>query len=370
MIEKFTFDDVLINPSWTHINSRMDVDISSNFSRNVKLRIPISSANMRTVTDSNMCKAMSDEGGIGILHRGFGPIHDHFLEITKIKNENFGISIGIIGWKQLLDELVLHKVKKEFDDSVHYDYFFPKVVVLDVANAANDKVYEEVKKIIQYKNRLKEHTELNFDIVVGNIATTEAAKIYKELDIDGIKVGIGPGSCCSTRIMTGIGVPQLSAIIEIASVLKRSDITLIADGGIEKPADFCKAIAAGADCVMMGKILAYAKESPDWGPIMEQVPSYNRLPIGKGYDWQPTMDWRKEYKGESTFAINRTYEGVSHVLKSFGEPKSLKEIIKDYEGGLRSSMSYCNAMNIQHYQENTEFIKVSTNTLIENKTRG
>ncbi|MBU1067529.1 IMP dehydrogenase, partial [Patescibacteria group bacterium] len=224
-------------------------------------------------------------------------------------------------------------------------------IVIDVANAANERVYEFTKKVCSLKNAYG-----GFDVVVGNIATAEAAKKYKELDIDGLKVGVGAGATCTTRLMTGVGVPQLAAIRDVVSVLRKSDIKIIADGGISQPGDAVKALSAGADSVMMGKVLAFAKESPGWN---FKAPEYG------------VKQWTKIYKGEASFRPDRTHEGVTHniILDVGKEPKPVEEILLDYTGGLRSAMSYLNAQNIKHLQENAVFIEVSTNTLIENRTR-
>ena len=348
MTEK-TFDDVLLRPCWSSIKSRMDVDVSTHFSRNVKLDIPFASANMRTVTDAQTCNALAKVGGIGILHRYFGNEEDWINEICKIDwITTWGLSIGTSTPFEWF-ETIQYRINNEENNIPGSN-----VIVIDVANAANDCVFEFTKKVINF---FKKHPSYyKPDIVVGNIATAEAAKKYKELDIDGLKVGVGAGATCTTRLMTGVGVPQLAAIRDVVNVLRKSDIKIIADGGISQPGDAVKALSAGADSVMMGKVLAFAKESPGWN---FKAPEYG------------VKQWTKIYKGEASFRPDRTHEGVTHniILDVGKEPKPVEEILLDYTGGLRSAMSYLNAQNIKHLQENAVFIEVSTNTLIENRTR-
>jgi len=355
MIKALTFDDILMPPKWSDVESRNQCNTSSNFSRNVRLTVPIASANMRTVTGPEMCNAMALAGGIGILHRAHPAFKDWRADIDKIDKydiDQYGISIGInTGWKDILD----------------YVYNFnklnspkPRVVVIDVAHAGNSVIYSFVQEVIEYRKTLTPKVLQNWDIVVGNIATAEAASMYKKLDIDGLKVGVGPGAACTTRIMTGCGVPQFTAIQEISRVLKHSNITLIADGGIQQPGHAAIALAAGADCVMMGKVLSYAKESPGWTTKSE---------ISK---FTPSSDqWVKTYQGEASFREDRAPEGVKqHIVLAAGEePETVNTIMERYKDYIQSSMSYQNARTIEHFQENATFIEVSTNTLIENKPR-
>lgn len=342
-----TFDDVLLRPVWSDKKSRMGDDISTagRASKNVEISIPIMSANMRTVTDANMCNAMAKAGGIGILHRYFNDnLYDWFSEIGKI-TELYGMSVGYEKWSGVLTEL--------FEPTADWveQLRLPAIVVYDVANAANEHIFQDVQKLIKYRDDIETLRNYRFDIIVGNIATAEAAFRYKELNIEGLKVGIGPGSACTTRLMTGCGVPQLTAIQEVFAVLNGTEITLIADGGIEKSGDMCKALAAGADCVMMGKQLAYAKESPGW------------------YYDEKTRWYLKDYKGEASFAVNRVPEGKALGLRLSHEPHVVQHITTEYGGSLRSCLSYCNAYGLRDLKTNANIIEVSTNTLIENHVR-
>lgn len=359
MNKGLTFNDVLLPPKWgTDIKSREECDTSSFFSRNVRLAVPVASANMRTVTGIEMCTAMAKTGGIGILHRNWENTNAWADAIETLGHAvpsygNYGISIGLTNWPYIMTEVYIIRQNHPFP--------VPKVVVLDVAHAGNDNALHSVETLIMYrKDKMLADRIPRFDIVVGNIATAEAASRYKELDIDGIKVGVGGGAACTTRIMTGCGVPQLGAVMDIARVLKHSKIKLIADGGITEPGDVVKALAAGANCVMMGKELSMAKESTGWENLNTKkfTPSANH--------------WCKTYEGEASFRNDRAPEGVKqNILLPIGQsPKTVKEIIVDlYHDGIQSGMSYQNAKTIPQLQENAEFIEVSTNTLIENKAR-
>ncbi len=337
MTRGLTFDDILMPPKWSDIKSRKDCDTTSRFSRNIPLAIPIASANMRTVTDACMCDAMSEAGGIGILHRYFPDRTGWISEIKKIAPKTlWGISFGLntpVDFISRIEELVHSGVLPTY----------PKVIVVDVANAENEHVFNYVKNLIDWLN--DDGLRKTVDIVIGNIATAEAARRYKMLDIDGLKVGVGPGAACTTRIMTGCGVPQFTAIQEISRVLKHSDITLIADGGIQQPGHAAIALAAGADCVMMGKVLSMAKEAPGWD------------------------HWEKVYQGEASFREDRSPEGVKQIIKVSEPPEPVSLIMYRYKDYIQSSMSYQNAKTIHHFQENATFLEVSTNTLIENKPR-
>lgn len=356
MSKGLTFDDVLMPPKWaTNIKSREECDVKSRFSRNVSINIPIASANMRTVTDAKMCKAMYQSGGIGILHRYFENQEAWLKEILKLSPDTiWGMSIGVENY-DFANSKAIVTLMDAMENGI-----FPSVLVIDVANAENNAILEFVKQVIEGRQHLYlEYPNHWPDIVVGNIATAEAASRYKELDIDGLKVGIGPGAACTTRIMTGCGVPQFTAIREVARVLSHSDITLIADGGIKNPGDAAKALAAGADCVMMGRMLAVAKESPGW----------KHSEIG---EYSGPVIYRKTYQGEASFRQDRAPEGVKQeiVLAPDDSPKPVSEILETYKDYIQSSMSYQNARNIYHFQANVTFEEVSNNTLIENNPRG
>jgi IMP dehydrogenase len=336
MREYYTFDDVLIRPSYSEINSRTEIDLSQNF-LGLNLRIPVISANMDYITGSKMAVAMWEEGGLGIIHR-FGEwdlLLDDIDEVALLTN-TVAVSVGTRSPEEALYRLV-------WLEKVYSGDKFTKIVTVDVAHGHHLKVLNLVKEI---KNRFPD-----WKIIAGNVATAEGVSDLIADGADAIKIGIGPGSVCTTRIVTGVGVPQLSAILECSRRAKDSGIPVIADGGIRTAGDIVKALAAGADVVMLGSLLSGTDETP--GDIID---------TGRGRRV-------KRYQGQSIFGTNDalfTREGISGFVDSKGP---VSGVLKQLMGGLRSGMSYVGARNLQQLRENTEFIKVSPNTTIENHPR-
>ena len=329
----FTFEDVLIAPAYSDIETRESVDVGSDF-LGLKLEIPILSSNMDYVTGSRMAIAMWEAGGLGIIHR-FCPWEaqqDNIRRVWEIGAPAI-ISVGIRDFKESLRRIAW----------VDGNFIGTKIVCIDVAHGYHQKVSNLIKIV---KNRYAD-----WKIIAGNVATDDAAFYLAASGADAIKVGIGPGSVCTTRIVTGVGVPQLSAIIEVARALKGQNVSIIADGGIRTSGDIVKALAAGADVVMLGHLLAGATESP--GEVIE------------------TGDGRKlrKYRGQSIFGVNGdryVREGVSGYVEEKGP---VGGILKQLIGGLRSGMSYCGAHNLKELQEKTTFIPVSHHTQQESLPR-
>ena len=238
--EALTFDDVLLLPRYSKILPS-DTDISIKLSQKLKLKAPFLSSAMDTVTESRMAIAMARSGGIGIIHRNLD-IKKQSQEVIKVKKNDLfvGAAIGTS-----YDDLKRAKIL--IDSGVD-------LLVIDTAHGHSEKVLKILSKI----------KKLNFSlpICVGNIATSEAAQKLYNSGADIIKVGIGPGSICTTRMVAGIGVPQITAIMEVYKVLKGKKIKIISDGGIKFSGDIAKALAAGADAIMMGSIFAGTEESP------------------------------------------------------------------------------------------------------------
>ena len=238
--EALTFDDVLLLPRFSKILP-LNTDISVDLSSKIKLKTPFISSAMDTVTESSMAIAMAKSGGIGIIHRNL-EVKKQCKEIKIVKKRNLlvGAAIGT-SFKDI------ERAKFLIDHGID-------LIVIDTAHGHSLKVLQMLSKVkkINYK----------IPICVGNIATGEAAKKLYNLGVDIIKVGIGPGSICTTRMVAGIGVPQITAIMEVYKALKGKKIKIISDGGIKFSGDIAKAIAAGADAIMMGSIFAGTDESP------------------------------------------------------------------------------------------------------------
>ena len=231
-------------------------------------------------------------------------------------------------------------------------------IVIDTAHGHSERVFSLLKEL---KKKLK-----NIDIIVGNIATVEAAKFLVKAGADGIKVGIGPGSICTTRVVAGVGYPQFSAVLEVANAIKSSGVPVIADGGIKYTGDISKAIAAGADCVMLGSLLAGTKESPGETIIYEGRKF-------KSYRGMGSLEAMKKGSGDRYFQEFETEvsklvpEGIVGRVPYKGE---LTESIHQFIGGLRAGMGYCGAKNIKLLQENSKFVKITSSGIAESHPHG
>ena len=238
--ESLTFDDVLLIPQYSSVLPS-ETKISLNLTKKIFLKVPFLSSAMDTVTESKMAIAMALAGGIGVIHRNLS-IKDQVKEITKVKNRKL-----IVGAAVGTNKEDLERAKALINNGCD-------MIVVDTAHGHSAKVLKILTKL--------KKIEKNISLCVGNIATGEAAKRLYDSGADIIKVGIGPGSICTTRMVAGIGVPQISAILEVKQALKNKKIKIISDGGIKFSGDIAKALAAGADAIMMGSIFAGTDESP------------------------------------------------------------------------------------------------------------
>ena len=237
----------------------------------------------------------------------------------------------------------------DIDRAIMLEKEGPDVIVIDTAHAHNSNVIESIKKMRKV---------LSADIVAGNIATGEAAEDLISLDIDGLRVGIGPGSICTTRVVAGIGVPQISAIASVASVAVKSNIPVIADGGIRFSGDIVKAMAAGADTVMLGSLLAGTEESPGNEIIINGRKYKSYRGMGSIGAMQKGSDRYGKFSGSKFVA-----EGVEGAVPYRGK---VEEVLFQLMGGLKSGMGYSGSRNIQELKNGTRFIRVTANGLREN----
>ena len=238
--DSLTFDDVTLVPQYSSILPT-DAITNCKLSKKLNLQIPLISSAMDTVTESKMSIAISKSGGIGVIHRNLA-IQKQVAEVQKVKRKNYivGAAIGV-NEKDLERAEELSRIKTD-------------LIVIDTAHGHTKKVLNMIRKI---KKKLKNST-----LCVGNIATGKAAKFLADNGVDIVKVGIGPGSICTTRLVAGIGVPQLSAIMDVKKALKKYKTKIISDGGIKFSGDLAKAIAAGADAIMIGSLFSGTAESP------------------------------------------------------------------------------------------------------------
>ena len=331
--EALTFDDVLLLPRFSNILPS-ETDLSTNLTKKIYLKVPFLSSAMDTVTESSMALAMGKSGGMGIIHRNLD-IKQQSKEVLKVKNKKFlvGAAIGT----SLSD---LKRAKALIDNGVD-------LIVIDTAHGHSEKVLKILSKVRRINH--------NTPICVGNIATGEAAKRLYNSGADIIKVGIGPGSICTTRMVAGIGVPQITAVMEVKKVLKGKKVKIISDGGIKFSGDLAKAIAAGADAIMMGSIFAGTDESPGKKfKIKNKIfKRYRGMgSIGAMSAGSSNRYFQKNYSDKSKFVP----EGVEGRVEYKG---SVSKIIYQLKGGLRSSMGYIGAKKLQDIKKNAKFIKIT-----------
>ena len=460
--EGLTFDDVLLLPRHSAVFSRKDANTRTLLSRHLSLNIPLISANMDTVTESGMARAMARLGGIGIIHR-FLSVERQVEEVRKVKRaENVVIedpftvlpdmtlgeaksfmrregTSGVLvvkmktGKKQLVGILTRRDLLFETDDRQKVSSLMSKELV----TARSDVTLEKAKNILHdcrieklplttkdgylvglitlkdivermqnpgsskdkkgrlmvgaavgvkedtlertdlllkagadvividvahgHNSRAIETTRLlrktfgsKIEIIAGNIATTEAARDLAKAGADGLKVGIGPGAACTTRIVTGVGVPQLSAIMDVAKEAEKLGIPFIADGGIKNSGDLSKALAAGADTAMIGNLLAGTKESPG-EYVLERGVAYKYYRGMASYE-ASTEKTRIDGVGGAGDGFFRSPEGASGRVPYRGE---VSMVVTDLVAGLRSSMSYLGAKTLKEFEKNAEFIRMT-----------
>ncbi|MEK7211608.1 MAG: IMP dehydrogenase [Patescibacteria group bacterium] len=458
--EGLTYNDVLLVPKRSGILSRKDVSTETKLSRNIKLSIPIISANMDTVTESEMAIAMARCGGIGIIHR-FLTVEEEVAEVLRVKRleafsvENpyilspeitlgeakekmreWGISgvlvvgedrilIGILTARDVLFETdnskkisemmtpreklitapagirseeakaILHKYRIEKlplvssdgklaglitskdikkveenslaakdekgrfrvgaavgvkDDEERVDALVlagVDVVVIDIAHGHSDLVIAEVRRI---KSKYP-----NIEVIAGNIATAEGAKDLIAAGADALKVGVGPGAFCTTRIVAGVGFPQLSAVLNCARAAEGSGVPIIADGGIQHPGDVAKAIAAGASTVMVGALLGGTDEAPG----VTLIRNGRKYKISRGMASFGANMNRRAGDGrpqDNSAVVEYVPEGVEAMVPYRG---SVAEVLQQLIGGLRSGMSYSNAKTVAELWQNATFVRMT-----------
>jgi len=463
--EGLTYDDVLLVPNYSEILPR-EVDIRTQFTRNIQINIPIVSAAMDTVTESRMAIAIAREGGIGVLHKNMS-IEGQAMKVRKVKRaesgmildpvtlpldavvqdakssmrehsiggipivDDMGRLIGIVTNRDLrfeknndrpisevmtsenlvtvgqgtsLEEAedILQENKIEKLPVVDADYklvgliTFRDITKLTQKPIANkdsygrlrvaaaigvtgdaveratalvgagvdaiviDTAHGHTRGVVQILKEVKKAFP-DLEVIVGNIATAEAARYLVDAGADAVKVGIGPGSICTTRVVAGVGFPQFSAVLEVAEAIKGSGVPVIADGGIRYTGDIPKAIAAGADTVMLGSLLAGTKESPGETIIYEgrKFKSYR----GMGSVEAMKHGSKDRYFQDVEDDIKKLVpEGIVGRVPYKGD---LFESIHQFVGGLRAGMGYCGAGDIRALQENGRFIKITASGIHE-----
>ena len=332
--EALTFDDVTLAPKYSEVLPS-EVDTSIELTKVLKLKIPLLSSAMDTVTESKMAIALAKIGGMGIIHRNLD-IKNQVLEIKKVKKHKLfvGAAVGA-GPKEFKRAEAILRENIE-------------MIVVDTAHAHTKKVSEIIKFIKKIKSK-------RTALCAGNIATPEAAKFLIKLGVDIIKVGIGPGSICTTRLVAGIGVPQLSAILSVRNGIKNKDVKIVSDGGIKYSGDLAKAFAAGADAVMIGSLFAGTDETP--GKLIKKNGKFFKSFRGMG-----SVGAMNKGSADRYFQIKQTDvskyvpEGVEGLAKYKGK---INTVINKLVGGLRSSMGYLGAKQIKFLKNKPQFVKIT-----------
>ena len=332
--EALTFDDVTMAPKYSEVLPS-EVNTSTQLSKNLSLKIPLLTSAMDTVTESKMAIAVAKAGGIGVIHRNLD-IKKQIEEIKKVKKQKLlvGAAVGAGPLEHKRAEAIL---KEKVD-----------LIGVDTAHGHSKKV-GEIIKIIKRKKTSKT------TLCAGNIATAEAAKFLIKLGVDVVKVGIGPGSICTTRLVAGIGVPQLSAILEVKKGVKNNKTKIISDGGIKYSGDIAKALAAGADAVMIGSLFAGAMETP--GKLIKKNGKLYKSFRGMGSVGAMNKGSADRYS-QIKQKDNSKYvpEGVEGFVKFKGD---VVNIIYKLIGGLKSSMGYLGAKKVIKLRNKTNFIKIT-----------
>lgn len=461
--EGLTFDDVLLVPAYSEVLPR-DVDISSKFTRNIRLNTPIVSAAMDTVTEAELAIAIAREGGIGVIHKNM-TIEAQAAQVRKVKRAENGMiydpitiskentvgdalklmhdyrigGIPVVNSENILIGIVTNRdlrfqrdMSRKIDDVMtkeglitttnpdlrnasdilHQNKIEKLPVIDDHGHLVGLLTYKDITKVQQNPNACKDdkgrlrvaagvgvtsdamdrvaalyeahvdvividtahgHTKnvvnllkqvksrySDLDVVVGNIATGEAGRYLVDAGADGVKVGIGPGSICTTRVIAGVGVPQLEAIYDVAKAVKGSDVAIIADGGLRYSGDIVKALAAGGDCVMAGSMFAGVEESPGETII------YNgrKFKTYRGMGSLEAMQCGSKdryFQEKETDVKKLVPEGIAARVPFKG---TLAEVIYQLVGGLRAGMGYCGAKDIETLKK-AQFIRITNSGVLE-----
>jgi IMP dehydrogenase len=458
-----TYDDVLLVPCRSSVASRRDVDTCTRLTRELRLNIPIVAANMDTVTEARMARAMAREGGIGVIHR-FMPIEQEAAEVQRVKRPEEAVggrrlhtiaparpvadAITLMGRHNVNSLLVVDEAEKLLGIVTSRDVLFaedPSQPVARIMTGGEHLVtapvgtrLEEARRIL-HEHRLEKlplvdaggylrglitardvlrltenpqaardgqgrlvvgaaigavgdyieraealvaadvdvlvvdiahgHSEHalqatrrvkdafpNVQLISGNVATGEGVRDLADAGADGVKVGVGPGAACSTRVVAGVGVPQLSALFDCVSVARSLDIPIIADGGVRTSGDLTKALAAGAETVMVGSLLAGTEESPGRTVLRGS----GRFKVYRGMASLGAAEARKQRESSEDvldeLAAAVVPEGVEAVVPYRG---SLADVLYQQVGGLRSGMSYLNARNLAELREHARFVRMT-----------
>jgi len=336
------FDDILLVPQYSDIESRSLVDISTRIGsgvRSIRLRVPIIAAPMDTICEDKMAIAMRVHGGLGIIHR--------YMD-TKKQNKQ----VSILKKKELVVGAAVGSKQDEYSRAIGLAESGASLILVDTANGHS-------KYAITAVTRLRRILGNRVHIMAGNVSTYDAFMRLADAGADSVRVGIGGGAMCTTRIVTGHGMPTLASIIEIKNGLRSSLLgapSIIADGGIRNSGDAVKALAAGADAVMIGSALAGTNETPGKVITDENGISYKAL-LGMA-----SKEAQKDWRGHSSVS-----EGAATLVPCAGP---VVNVLDDWIGGIRSGLSYSGANNLEELYNESQFVLVSSNSVSESRPHG
>lgn len=351
-----TFDDVLLKPRYSGF-SRAKINVSTKLTKKIKLELPLVSSPMDTVTEHKLAIALAEAGGLGFIHRNLS-IADQAKQVKLVKKLDLivGAAIGSSpGYEERVDSLMAAGVD---------------VLLVDSAHGFAKPVIEAVKYI---------KTKYKIQVVAGNVATADGARVLIKAGADGLRVGMGPGAICTTRVISGMGIPQVTAIQDVAKVASRVGVPIIADGGINYSGDITKALAAGASTVMMGRLFAATRESAGKIVLLKpaQVPKRFKSVINgaKNYEFKQyrgmgsigamkegiKVSSEDEFHGKSYANDVLIAEGVEGMVPVSG---SLENLIKQLIGGLKSGMYYTGSKTLKDLSQ-AKFVRITQASLTE-----
>ncbi len=354
-----TFDDVLLLPGYADF-SRSDISLSTNITKKIKINIPFVSSPMDTVTESRLAIALGRMGGIGIIHRNF-LIEGQVAEVKKVKEQGLVVGAAIGAGEKSQD-----RIKALIAAGVD-------VLLVDSADGFKKPVLDTTQYI--------KKTYPQVEVISGSVATEEGAEAIIAAGADGIRVGMGPGAICTTRIISGMGVPQITAIMETVKAAKKSGVPIIADGGIKYSGDMAKALAAGASAVMMGGFFAQSIEAPGkvvslsrsqvprrFQSIFRQDVEEYKFKEYRGMGSEGAMKRGAEVKSEGEFH-GKSYkdrvlvaEGVEGLVPIKG---TVETLVEQAIGGIRSGMYHVGAKNLPEFWGIAKFIRITQASLTE-----
>mgnify|MGYP003132195481 CR=1 FL=1 len=334
MRDTLSYDDVLLCPQYSDLNTRKAVDLTSELDEVLKFKLPVIASPMDTITETEMALAMSKAGALGVIHR-YNSIDEQLKLVRGVWRENpdakISAAIGVTG--------------DYFERAMALCESGVQVLCLDVAHGHHALVK---KALHELKNTFAESVH----VMAGNVATLEAFEDLSRWGADSIRVGIGGGSICSTRLVTGHGIPTFQSVLDCART--KYDTKIIADGGIKTTGDMVKAFAAGADFVMVGSLLAGTRETP--GDVLKN----NEGIKYKVYRGMASRNAQKDYRGRSS-----TPEGISTTVPYKG---GVEQILQDFHGGIASGLSYTGASSLKEFRNKRVFVKQTSAGKAESNT--